>query len=74
MKLRLDPRAKLAVLVLVNIFILTSPDLRTEAAGVALVALTVLAMGSVKSFVKAVLIYAGMLAVLSFCGMFPNNM
>jgi energy-coupling factor transport system permease protein len=73
MKGRLDPRAKLAVLALINIFIITSPDPLTEAAGVALVALTVLAMGSARSFVKAVSFYAGMLAALYVCGLFPDN-
>jgi energy-coupling factor transport system permease protein len=73
MKLSLDPRAKLFILVLVNIFIITSPDLRTEALGVGLVALAVLAMGALKSFAKTVLMYAGMLGVLYLCGMFPSN-
>jgi energy-coupling factor transporter transmembrane protein EcfT len=40
-RLTLDPRAKLLILVLVNVFIITSPDLRTEAVGVGLVLLTV---------------------------------
>ncbi|MDR2197712.1 MAG: hypothetical protein LBO07_07125, partial [Coriobacteriales bacterium] len=52
-RLALDPRTKLAVLVLISIFILTSPSLATEAVGVGLVALTVLAMGSVRSFLNA---------------------
>ncbi|MDR2304918.1 MAG: energy-coupling factor transporter transmembrane protein EcfT, partial [Treponema sp.] len=69
----LDPRAKLLILVLVNIFILTSPDLLTETVGVGLVALAVLAMGSPGACVKAVLIYAGMLGILYLCALFPNN-
>ncbi|MDR2417564.1 MAG: energy-coupling factor transporter transmembrane protein EcfT [Treponema sp.] len=73
MRLSLDPRSKLLILVLVNIFIVTSPDLLTETAGVGLVALAVLAMGSPGSCVKAVLIYAGMLGILHLCGFFPNN-
>jgi energy-coupling factor transport system permease protein len=73
MKLSLDPRAKLLILALINVFVITSPDLRTEALGVGLVALSILAMGAVKSFVKAVLMYAGMFAVLYLCGLFPNN-
>jgi energy-coupling factor transporter transmembrane protein EcfT len=40
-RLTLDPRAKLLILVLVNVFIITSPDLRTEAVGIGLVLLTV---------------------------------
>ncbi|MDR1589977.1 MAG: energy-coupling factor transporter transmembrane protein EcfT [Oscillospiraceae bacterium] len=73
MKLTLDPRAKLLVLVLINIFIITSPDIQTEIVGVALVALTLLAMGAIKSFFKAILMYAGMLVVLSLCALFPDN-
>lgn len=73
MTLSLDPRAKLLILMLINIFILTSPDLLTEAAGVALVACAVLAMGSWKSFVKAILIYAAMLSAQYLCGLFPDN-
>jgi energy-coupling factor transport system permease protein len=73
-KLTFDPRAKLLILVIVNIFIITSPDLRTEAVGVGLIVLAVLAMGAWKSFVKAVLIYAGMLGALYLCGLFPNNL
>jgi energy-coupling factor transport system permease protein len=74
MRLSLDPRAKLLVLTLINIFVITSPDLLTEAVGVALVALAVLAMGAWRSFVKAILIYAGMLGALYLCGLFPNNL
>ena len=73
MRLTLDPRAKLLILVLINVFIVTSPDLPTEAAGVALVALAVLAMGAWRAAVKAALIYAGMLGALYLCGLFPNN-
>jgi energy-coupling factor transport system permease protein len=73
MRPRLDPRAKLAILVLINIFVATSPDVSTEALGVGLVALAVLAMGAVKSFAKALLMYAGMLAALRLCAMFPGN-
>ena len=73
MKLTLDPRAKLLILALINVFIVTSPDLLTEVAGVALVALAVLAMGAWMSFVKAVLIYAGMIGALYLCGLLPNN-
>jgi energy-coupling factor transport system permease protein len=69
----LDPRTKLAVLVLINIFVITSPSLATEAVGIGLVALTVLAMGSWKSFVKTIIIYAAMLGLLFLCGLFPNN-
>jgi energy-coupling factor transport system permease protein len=69
----LDPRTKLAVLVLINIFVITSPGLATEAVGIGLVALTVLAMGSWKSFVKTIIIYAAMLGLLFLCGLFPNN-
>jgi energy-coupling factor transport system permease protein len=72
-RLALDPRTKLAVLLLVSIFVLTSPDLVTEAAGIGLVALTVLAMGSTRSFINTVLVYAGMLAGLYLCALFPNN-
>jgi energy-coupling factor transport system permease protein len=74
MKLSLDPRAKLLILVLVNVFIITSPDLRTEAVGVGMIALTILAMGAWRSAVKAVLIYAGMLGALYLCALFPNNL
>jgi energy-coupling factor transport system permease protein len=74
MKRTLDPRAKLAVLVLVNAFILTSPDPLTEAVGIGCVVLTILAMGALRSSVKAVLIYAGMLAVLYLCSLFPDNL
>jgi energy-coupling factor transport system permease protein len=73
MNLTLDPRAKLAILALINVFIITSPDLRTEAVGVGLVALTVLAMGALRSFVRAVLIYACMLGALYVCGLFPDS-
>jgi energy-coupling factor transport system permease protein len=73
MMLSLDPRAKLLILVLINLFVLTSPDLRTEAVGVGLVASAVLAMGAWKSFIKAACVYAGMLAVLSLCGLFPSS-
>jgi energy-coupling factor transport system permease protein len=72
-RLTLDPRTKLAVLALINIFVITSPGLATEAVGIGLVALTVLAMGSWKSFVKTIIIYAAMLGLLFFCGLFPNN-
>jgi energy-coupling factor transport system permease protein len=73
MRLSLDPRAKLLILALVNAFIVTSPDIVTETVGVVLVAFAVLAMGSWESFVKVILIYAGMLGVLYVCGLFPNN-
>jgi hypothetical protein len=72
-RLSLDPRAKLLVLTLINVFIVTSPDILTETAGVGLVAFAVLAMGSWRSFVKSILIYAGMLDALYLCGLFPNN-
>jgi energy-coupling factor transport system permease protein len=73
MRLSLDPRAKLLILVLINIFIVTSPDLLTEAVGVGLVALAVLAMGSWESCVRAVLTYAAMLGTLYLCALFPNS-
>jgi energy-coupling factor transport system permease protein len=73
MRLSLDPRAKLLILALINVFILTSPDLLTETMGVALVALAVLAMGAWRASVKAALLYAGMLGTLFLCGLFPNN-
>jgi energy-coupling factor transport system permease protein len=73
MRLSLDPRAKLLILALINVFIVTSPDLITDALGVALVVFTVLAMGAWRAFVKAVLKYAGMLGALYLCGLFPNN-
>lgn len=69
----LDPRAKLAVLVLINIFIITSPDMLTEAAGVGLTALVVLIMGAARTCVKAVVIYACVVGVFYLCGLFHDN-
>jgi energy-coupling factor transport system permease protein len=70
--MRLDPRVKLLVLVLINIVILLSPDWPTELLCVFIIAVTLALMGCLRELARGVAIYACMIGILVLCGFTEN--
>jgi energy-coupling factor transport system permease protein len=73
MKVTLDPRVKLLILVLINIVVFASSDVRTEWLCMGIIVIALGAMGCWRQILRSLLFYAGMLAALYLCGLFPNN-
>ena len=69
----LDPRTKLAVLLLVNVIVIASPDLHTEWVCVGVIVLSLLLMSAFRRAVRSVLTYAAMLGLMYICGLFPDS-
>ena len=73
LKLTLDPRTKLFVLLIVSIVILVLPDLQSEWICMGVIILTLVCMKAYKQVLRSALIYGGLVGVLYICGLFPNS-
>jgi len=73
MRLVLDPRTKLLILLLISSIVIASPDMHTELVCVGVIVLTLVGMGAYKQALRSISMYAGMLGVLYICGLFPDN-
>ncbi|MDR2493334.1 MAG: energy-coupling factor transporter transmembrane protein EcfT [Coriobacteriales bacterium] len=71
-RLALDPRTKLLALLLVNIVVFASPDLRTEWACMAAIGTLLVALGAYRQAVRGALVYLGMMGLLWLSGVFPG--
>ena len=67
MKLALDPRTKLSILLIVSIIILILPDLQSEWVCVAVILLTLILMRAYGQALRSVLIYGGLCTCDGFC-------
>jgi energy-coupling factor transport system permease protein len=72
MKRAFDPRAKLLVLVLVNVVVLASPDLGTEWLCMGMIAILLALMGCFRQLWHWLLIYAVMMAAWYLCTLSDN--
>lgn len=64
MKLKLDPRTKMLLLVIINVVMFTSPDLATEWVCMGAIALLLVCMGAYRQAARGVILYCGMMAAL----------
>jgi energy-coupling factor transporter transmembrane protein EcfT len=72
MKMALDPRVKLLVLMLINAVIFASPDLQTEWLRMGMIAAVLALMGCWRQLMRGLLVYAGMMGALRLCGLAGN--
>jgi energy-coupling factor transport system permease protein len=70
--LRFDPRAKLLVLVLINVVIFVSPDLHTEWLCMGIISILLMLMGCWRQLGYGLLVYAGMMGALYLCTLADN--
>ena len=68
-----DPRTKLFILLIVSIVILILPDMQSEWICIGVIILTLIFMKAYKQALRSALIYGGLVAVLSLCGLFPDS-
>jgi energy-coupling factor transport system ATP-binding protein len=73
MMVKIDPRVKLLILVLINVIVFTSPNLATEWVCVGAVTALLLLIGAYKQCLSGLAIYGVMMGLLYLCGVFPNN-
>ncbi|QEJ96361.1 energy-coupling factor transporter transmembrane protein EcfT [Treponema phagedenis] len=71
-KLLLDPRSKLLILILINITVFAAKDFGTEVFCVAMIALTLCALGTYRKALRGLFLYAGLLGILHLCGFLPD--
>jgi energy-coupling factor transport system permease protein len=67
-----DPRAKLLVLVLINVMVFVSPGLAVERLCMGAIALTLALMGCWRQLLRGLAVYAGMIGALYLCGLADN--
>lgn len=72
MKLVLDPRTKMFILVLINVIVFLSPSLAAEGICMGSIALLAFAMGAYRQALRGLALYAVMMAALRLCGVFPG--
>ena len=72
MKLKLDPRTKLLILILVNVVVFFSPDIATEWICIGSIAAVLLAMGAYRQCARGLVIYFCMMTALWLCALFPG--
>ncbi|MDR1065024.1 MAG: hypothetical protein LBL25_01475, partial [Oscillospiraceae bacterium] len=72
MKLAVDPRVKLLVLVLINVVIFASPDLETEWVCMGLIAVLLVLMGCWRQLLQGLLFYAALMSAAYICGLADN--
>jgi energy-coupling factor transport system permease protein len=69
---RFDPRAKLLALVLINVMIFASPDLKTEWLCMGVIAVLLMLMGCRRQLLFGLLVYAVMMGALYLCTLTDN--
>lgn len=72
MKRNLDPRTKLLILVLINVIVFVTPDLKTEWLCMSVIAAILVYMGAYRQAMRGVFTYVGMMAALWLCAHFPG--
>ncbi|MDR1206342.1 MAG: energy-coupling factor transporter transmembrane protein EcfT [Peptococcaceae bacterium] len=72
MKIMLDPRVKLLILVLINVVVFVSPDLHTEWLCMGMIAVVLALTGCWRQLLRGLLVYAVMMGVLYLCGLSAN--
>ncbi len=72
MILKLDPRTKLLILILINVIVFSNPDFQTELICIGFIVVLSFLIGAYKQALRGVLMYAGMMAILWICGFFPS--
>jgi energy-coupling factor transport system permease protein len=70
--MRLDPRSKLLIRVLINVVVFLSHDMTTELVCMGAIAATLSVMGCWKQLLRGAVIYAAMIGVLYLCGFADN--
>jgi energy-coupling factor transport system permease protein len=69
---RFDPRAKLLALVLINVVIFASPDLKTEWLCMGVIAVLLMLMGCRRQLLFGLLVYTVMMGALYLCTLTDN--
>lgn len=72
MRLKLDPRTKLLILILINVIVFSNPDFQTQSILVAGIAILCVFMGTYRHAIRSILIYGVMTAILWICGQYPS--
>jgi energy-coupling factor transport system permease protein len=71
-RIPLDPRTKLLVLVLINIVMFASRDLHTEWLCIGMIAVLLMLMGCLSQLWRGLLVYTGMMLALYLCSLTSN--
>jgi energy-coupling factor transport system permease protein len=71
-KLSLDPRTKLFILVLINLLVFFTPSLRAERACMGIITALAFLMGAYRQALRGLGIYALMMGALRLCGLVPG--
>jgi energy-coupling factor transport system permease protein len=72
LRVAVDPRVKLLVLVLINVVIFASPDLETEWVCMCLITVLLVLMGCWRQLLQGLLFYAALMAAAYLCGLADN--